>query len=130
LDSLFAATGVKMRTELDPQLPVLNADESQLWQAILNLVRNAIEAMPKGGTLTVRTERRDTGVVLTVADTGGGMTEEDRAKVFTPFFSTKVGGTGLGLPLTQQIVTEHGGQIRCESTPNQGTIFTIEFPHA
>ena len=128
LDSLFGATGVAVRTELDPALPPLHADESQLWQAILNLVRNAIEAMPDGGTLTVRTEHRAPHAILTVSDTGKGMTEQERAKVFTPFFSTKIGGTGLGLPLTQQIVTEHGGQIHCESAPNQGTTFIIELP--
>ncbi len=128
LDSLFNATGITVQTEFDPGLPALSADESQLWQAILNLVRNAIEAMPNGGTLTVRTERRDELIVLTVADTGKGMTEEECAQVFTPFFSTKVGGTGLGLPLTQQIVNEHGGQIRCESAPGQGTTFIIELP--
>jgi len=128
LNSLFSATSVTLRTELDPKLPALHADEGQLWQAILNLVRNAIEAMPSGGTLTVRTETSGGQVVLTVADTGKGMTEAECAQVFTPFFSTKVGGTGLGLPLTQQIITEHGGQIRCESVPNQGTRFIIEFP--
>ncbi len=128
LDSLFQATGVTVRAELDPSLPALHADESQLWQAVLNLVRNAIEAMPNGGTLTVRTETRDDSVVLTVADTGKGMTEAERAQVFTPFFSTKAGGTGLGLPLTQQIIHEHGGQIRCESAPEKGTTFIIELP--
>jgi PAS domain S-box-containing protein len=128
LDSLFHATGVVVRTELDPALPALRADESQLWQAILNLVRNAIEAMPDGGTLTVRTEARAGTVVLTVADTGKGMSESERAQVFTPFFSTKAGGTGLGLPLTQQIIHEHGGQIRCESAPQKGTTFIIELP--
>ena len=61
-------------------------------------------------------------------DTGKGMTELERVQVFTPFFSTKVGGTGLGLPLTQQIINEHGGQIRCESAPEHGTTFVIELP--
>lgn len=128
LDSLFSATGITVRTELDPGLPALPADEAQLWQAILNLVRNAIEAMPKGGTLTVRTEKRDDQIVMTITDSGKGMTEPERAQVFTPFFSTKAGGTGLGLPLTQQIVNEHGGQIHCESMPGQGTTFVIELP--
>jgi len=128
LDSLFTATKVTVTKELDPGLPVLNADEGQLWQAILNLVRNAIEAMPRGGTLTVRTESQANQVILTIRDTGKGMTELERGQVFTPFFSTKVGGTGLGLPLTQQIINEHGGQIRCESAPEQGTTFVIELP--
>lgn len=128
LDSLFTATNVTVGKELDPDLPVLHADEGQLWQAILNLVRNAIEAMPRGGLLSVRTESRSDWVVLTIRDTGKGMTEPECAQVFTPFFSTKVGGTGLGLPLTQQIINEHGGQIRCESAPENGTTFVIELP--
>jgi PAS domain S-box-containing protein len=128
LDSLFTATNITVGKELDPALPVVNADEGQLWQAILNLIRNAIEAMPRGGTLTVRTEIRNDRVVLTIRDTGKGMAEHERAQVFTPFFSTKVGGTGLGLPLTQQIINEHSGQIHCESVPEQGTTFIIELP--
>ncbi|HUJ72400.1 MAG TPA: ATP-binding protein, partial [Verrucomicrobiae bacterium] len=126
--SLFAATGVKVETNLDASLPPINGDEGQLWQAVLNLVRNAIEAMPEGGTLTVRTARARSGIALTIADTGKGMAAEDREHIFKPFFSTKPSGTGLGLPLVQQVVAEHGGTIRCESTPNQGTTFVIELP--
>jgi PAS domain S-box-containing protein len=128
MQSLFEATAVKMETHLDASLPPIHADESQLWQAILNLIRNAIEAMPIGGTLTLQTARAGSGVVLTVRDTGKGMTEEERQQIFSPFFSTKIGGTGLGLPLTQQIVAEHGGRIQCESSPNRGTTFIIELP--
>jgi PAS domain S-box-containing protein len=128
MESLFEATQVTVQTRFDPTLPALQADESQLWQAVLNLVRNAIEAMPKGGTLTIRTEHRAPHIVLTVADTGKGITEEERRQLFKPFFSTKTGGTGLGLPLTQQIIAEHGGQIHCESVPGRGTTFHIELP--
>ena len=126
--SLFSATGVKVETNLDASLPHIDGDEGQLWQAVLNLVRNAIEAMPEGGTLTVRTARARSGIALTIADTGKGMAAEDREHIFKPFFSTKPSGTGLGLPLVQQVVAEHGGTIRCESTPNQGTTFVIELP--
>jgi signal transduction histidine kinase len=80
------------------------------------------------GALTVRTEHRAPHIVLTVTDTGKGMTEEERQQLFKPFYSTKTGGTGLGLPLTQQIIAEHGGQIRCESAPGHGTTFIIELP--
>jgi PAS domain S-box-containing protein len=130
MESLFEATQVVVKTDLDADLPAIQADESQLWQAVLNLVRNAIEAMPHGGRLIVSTTRRDQFCVLTLIDTGKGMTAEERAQVFKPFFSTKSGGTGLGLPLTQQIITEHGGSIHCESTPGQGTTFVIELPFA
>jgi len=128
MGSLFDATHVKLVTELAKDLPVIQADESQLWQAVLNLIRNALEAMASGGTLTVRTTAKDGWVVLSIADTGKGITEEERQQLFKPFFSTKVGGTGLGLPLTQQVVTEHAGTIRCESVPGHGTTFVIELP--
>jgi PAS domain S-box-containing protein len=128
MESLFGATRVRVRTEFDDALPAIEADEGQLWQAILNLVRNALEAMPDGGTLVVSTARRGSNVILTVRDTGKGMNEQERQQIFKPFFSTKSSGTGLGLPLTQQIIAEHGGSIRCESTPNKGTMFVIELP--
>jgi signal transduction histidine kinase len=119
---------VKVETILDDSLPAINGDEGQLWQAVLNLVRNAIEAMPNGGKLTLRTARVRFGIALTVSDTGKGMTEEEHQQIFKPIFSTKPSGTGLGLPLVQQVVAEHGGTIRCESAPGQGTTFIIELP--
>jgi signal transduction histidine kinase len=93
-------------------------------------VRNAIEAMPKGGTLTVSTARDGKYVALRISDTGSGITEAERQQIFKPFFSTKSGGTGLGLPLTQQIIIEHDGSIECESDPNRGTTFIIRLPLA
>ena len=128
MESLFQATRVTLRTEFDPSLPSIQADEGQLWQAILNLVRNALEAMPEGGTLTLSTARRGPNVVLTVGDTGKGMSTQEHGEIFKPFFSTKASGTGLGLPLAQQIVAEHAGSIRCESTSGKGTTFVIELP--
>jgi signal transduction histidine kinase len=125
---LFSATKVNVRTEFDATLPAIEADEGQLWQAILNLVRNALEAMPNGGMLVVSTVRQGSRAILTVRDTGKGMTEQERQQLFKPFFSTKSSGTGLGLPLTQQIVAEHGGSIRCESAPSKGATFVIELP--
>jgi PAS domain S-box-containing protein len=128
MESLFQATQVKMRTEFDRSLPAIQADEGQLWQAILNLIRNALEAMPDGGTLSVSTARDGSNAVLTVRDTGQGMNAQQQEQIFKPFFSTKASGTGLGLPLAQQIVAEHGGTIRCESTSDAGTTFVIELP--
>jgi len=128
MGSLFAASQVQLITEFAADLPVIQADEGQLWQAVLNLIRNAIEAMPAGGLLTVRTAARPGWVVLTITDTGKGLTDEERQHLFKPFFSTKVGGTGLGLPLTQQVITEHAGTIRCDSQPGHGTTFVIELP--
>jgi PAS domain S-box-containing protein len=125
LQSLFDASNVDVETHFEQSLPAVHADESQLWQAVLNIIRNALEAMPTGGTLTLRTLRDADSVVVTIGDTGKGMTDDEREQVFKPFFSTKIGGTGLGLPLTQQIVAEHGGMIHCESEPGKGTTFFI-----
>jgi signal transduction histidine kinase len=128
MESLFQSQNVTLHLALDESLPPIRADEEQLWQAVLNLVQNALEAMPGGGSLTVTTARKDPDVVLTIADTGKGMCETERQQVFKPFFSTKQSGTGLGLPLTQQIIVEHGGQIVCESIEGKGTTFLIRLP--
>jgi signal transduction histidine kinase len=130
MGSLFAAAHVAIDTKFDPSLPAINGDEGQLWQVVLNLVRNSLEAMPEGGTLTVVTRRARSGVAVMIGDTGKGMTEEERQQIFKPFFSTKPSGTGLGLPLVQQVVAEHGGTIRCESALGGGTTFVIELPYA
>ena len=119
---------VKLQTAFDATLPAIDADRDQLWQAFLNVIRNAADAMPTGGTLTVRTARVGYEVLISVTDTGHGMTAEQRSEIFKPFFTAKEGGTGLGLVLTHQIITEHGGRIDCHSAPGQGTTFTIGLP--
>ena len=120
---------VELRLRLPDQLPA-EIDEPQLRQALLNLVRNAKEAMPGGGTLTLAAcTLPDTGEVeITVTDTGEGMSEEEVRRVFEPFFTTKKSGTGLGLSLTQQIVQQHGGRLECESRPGHGTTFRVLLP--
>jgi signal transduction histidine kinase len=119
---------VKLLTHFDPALKIVNVDASQLWQALLNLIRNSLEAMPEGGELTVGTWRDRKQLRLRVTDTGKGMTAAQLDQVFKPFFTTKNTGTGLGLTLVQQIATEHGGHVECKSTPGQGTTFTIVLP--
>ncbi|HUJ72058.1 MAG TPA: ATP-binding protein, partial [Verrucomicrobiae bacterium] len=89
---------------------------------------NGLEAMPDGGLLTVGTRRDGAQAALQITDTGKGMTEEQLRQVFAPFFSTKAQGTGLGLSLAQQIVTEHGGHIECVSAVGKGSTFTIYLP--
>jgi signal transduction histidine kinase len=128
MGSAFDTAGVRLRTEFDAGLKTINADAEQLWQAVLNLVRNSLEAMPKGGTLAVSTQKRNGEALLSVADTGKGMSEELLKQVFVPFFTTKRRGTGLGLSLTQQILSEHGARIDCASIAGKGTTFTIHFP--
>jgi signal transduction histidine kinase len=124
----FEQRRIRLCTKFESGLPPVRADAGQLWQAVLNVVRNAWEAMPDDGTLTVRTTRARPHVLLEITDTGHGMTEEQCHAAFQPFFSAKEGGTGLGLALTQQIITEHGGQITCASQPGVGTTFTIQLP--
>ena len=128
MQSAFEKARIELRTDLDPALEPLNADAAQLWQALLNLIRNSLEAMPQGGKLAITTRSEDSRAVITIEDTGHGIPETDRGHLFVPFFSTKQGGTGLGLALTQQILHEHGAEIECASRSGQGTTFTIQFP--
>jgi signal transduction histidine kinase len=124
----FEHARVKLRTHFDPAAKTVKADAEQLWQAMLNLIRNSLDAMPSGGELTVGTWREAGQVRLRISDTGKGMNEEQLKQVFAPFFTTKPSGTGLGLALVQQITTEHGGHVECESVPGQGSTFTIFLP--
>lgn len=122
--------GIELRQELSPDLPEVALDEAQMNVALHNLIRNAFDAMPGGGRLTVRTRLAGGGVVIELSDTGCGIAPEDQAVLFTPFFTTKANGTGLGLVLSQQIVSEHKGVIRFSSQPGRGTTFSIELPAA
>lgn len=124
----FGRANIQLKMHFDPALKVVNLDAEQLWQAVLNLIRNSMEAMPKGGKLTVGTWLESKQIRLRVADTGTGMMEDQLQHVFQPFFSTKARGTGLGLALVQQIVTDHGGHVECESAPGKGTTFTMVLP--
>jgi signal transduction histidine kinase len=120
---------VEVTVEL-PRLPLVAADEHQLRQALLNLLRNAVEAMPGGGRLKLRGSVVPSGIELAITDSGPGIAAEHIAKIFDPFFSTKEHGTGLGLALTQQIVVEHGGTIVVDSAPGSGTTFRVQLPIA
>jgi len=120
--------GVELAVELPP-LPPIAADENQLRQALLNLMRNAAEAMASGGgRLSVSATVETRALEITVADTGPGIAAEHLDKIFDPFFSTKERGTGLGLALTQQIIAEHGGRISVETKLGQGTTFRVRLP--
>ena len=130
LESRCARAGITLCPVLAPDLPEIPADASQLHQAVVNLVVNSIQAMPDGGTLTIKTQAGTDWVSLSVQDTGAGMTDEVREKVFTPFFTTKDvdQGTGLGLAVVHGIVTSHGGSVRVESAPGKGALFEIRLP--
>ena len=120
--------GIILHTDLDPAPTSVNGDAEQLWQATLNLVRNAIEAMPNGGKMIVSTWSDGNEARIRVADTGTGMSPEQIQQACVPFFSTKTTGTGLGLALVQQIMIEHGGRVDCESSPGKGSTFTLCLP--
>src|SRR5439155_12898310 len=105
-------------------------DEHQLRQALLNLMRNAVEAMSGGGRLALAMASDGKLVTLRISDSGQGIAADHLDKIFDPFFSTKEHGTGLGLALTQQIVVEHGGSIDVQSAPGKGTTFTVRLPAA
>lgn len=116
--------------ELDPAPLFASADPVLLRRAVDNLVLNAIDAMPSGGTIHVRTSRSVDRAVIEVADTGSGLTPEECERLFTPYYTTKQHGTGLGLAIVQSIVSDHGGQISVRSEHGSGTTFRMEFPLA
>jgi two-component system NtrC family sensor kinase len=127
----LASRGVTLETDLATDLPRAMLDEAQIRQSLLNLVRNAAEALTGGGggTVTLTTRAGTDGhVEIEVADDGPGIPEDARARLFDPFFSTKEGGTGLGLALTSQIVRDHGGTIDVRSSPGEGARFVVSLP--
>jgi two-component system, NtrC family, sensor histidine kinase HydH len=122
------AAGVDIETYLDPELPTVMLDRESFRRALLNLILNAKQAMPDGGQLVVRTATHGDNVAIYLIDTGCGMDDRTASKMFEAFFSTKPGGSGLGLPTTQKIIAGHGGRISVESEVGRGTKFTIELP--
>lgn len=130
IDVRFQSQQIKLVSNLDPNLPNIQADAVQMSQVLVNLTTNAIHAMPTGGQLTIITRKKRGGVSLVIKDSGHGMTSEVKKKIFEPFFTTKpVGqGTGLGLSVVQGIVTAHNGKITVTSSPGKGAKFELLFP--
>ena len=124
------AAGIELELRLAEDLPLVALDEAQIRQVLINLVKNALEAMPEGGRIEIEAREEKAGVALMVRDHGVGMDGEQKERIFDLFYTTKQRGSGLGLPLTQQIVVAHRGHIRCESSPGRGTTFTLFFPAA
>jgi signal transduction histidine kinase len=120
--------GVEVIRYLDPDLPSIVLERESLQAALVNLVKNALESMPDGGELVARTRLTRSGVALDLIDSGCGMDEETALRMFEAFYSTKDGGTGLGLPTARKIIEAHGGRIDVQSELNRGTQFTLEFP--
>ena len=126
-----ARLGIRARLQTDPSARFVSADPALLRTALMNLVLNAQQAMqPGGGELLVETRGREDGVEIRITDTGPGIPRDQQERVFRPWYSTKPGGTGLGLPTTQRILEEMGGDLRLVSDPGRGTRFTLRLPHA
>jgi PAS domain S-box-containing protein len=124
----FREHNIQVRQVTESSLPEVTFDAKQLHQVLINLFRNAHEAMPQGGEITIATRVRGTNVEISVTDTGVGMSPEVAGSIFQPYFTTKETGTGLGLAICQSIMQEHGGCIFADSTPGRGSTFTIQLP--
>lgn len=122
------AAGIEVIRLLDPDVPSILLEPQTLQAALVNLVKNSLEAMTDGGVLTVRTRLTRFGVALDLIDTGCGMNEKTALHMFETFYSTKNGGSGLGLPTARKIVEAHGARIDVQSAEGRGTKFTLEFP--
>jgi two-component system, NtrC family, sensor kinase len=131
IDVRFHSRGIKIIKLLDEHLLNIQADEVQMSQVLVNLITNAVHAMPNGGQITISTRNKRNHVSLIVKDTGSGMSKEVKEKIFEPFFTTKpVGqGTGLGLSVVQGIINSHQGKITVTSTPGRGSKFEILLPY-
>jgi len=119
---------IALKTKLSRNLTAMPVDATQMQQVLVNLVKNATQAMTTGGTLTLQTGENSDGVWMSVADTGGGIPQEQINRIFEPFYTTKKKGSGLGLMIVQRIVRAHGGKIDLESRVGQGTTFRVWLP--
>jgi two-component system NtrC family sensor kinase len=130
MEKQMKESNIQVETSFAPDIPEIMASTNQMRQVMLNILRNAKEAMPKGGTLTVRTVREGEMVMIHIQDTGIGIPEKIRDKVFEAFFTTKqkVKGVGLGLSVCYGIIKDHGGEIKIESEEGKGTTFIISLP--
>jgi nitrogen fixation/metabolism regulation signal transduction histidine kinase len=122
--------GVAISRAVEPGLPAVRADRDQVLQVLLNLVQNALEAMPGGGTVAISARRDGAAVAFSVTDSGPGIAPDHLPRLFEPYFTTKAGGTGLGLAIAQRIAEEHGGRLDAESPPGEGATFTLRVPVA
>lgn len=130
MDSAFKERGVVFHLDPQTQVPPFAFDPGQIRQVLINLFKNALEAMPSGGTLTVTARVSDGALIVQISDTGVGIPPEQLPNLFTPFFTTKQGGTGLGLTICRGLITQHQGGISVDSTVSRGTTVTINLPLA
>jgi len=119
---------ISVKKQYDPDMPSFLMDGRQMKQVVVNLLSNAIQAMPQGGIITLSTRRKQATVELAVQDSGSGVPRETRDNIFLPFFTTRARGVGLGLSIVDTIVKKHGGTVRAENVPGAGALFTVELP--
>jgi len=128
LDAEARRNDVELTTGVDATLPLVAVDDAQVKQVLMNVILNAIQACPAHGLVSVTTRSDGASCIVAVADSGPGISPEHLDRIFDPFFSTKEAGSGLGLFVAQQIVTQHGGHIEIAPRPGGGTVFSIHFP--
>jgi len=128
LSAIVVPNSITVDISIDPDFPALAVDPTLMRRSLSNLVMNAIEAMPKGGRLTIRGEKTPTAMCISVKDTGGGLSETAAQRVFEPLGTTKAKGMGLGLPIAKRLVEAHGGSISVKTEPGKGATFTIALP--
>lgn len=121
---------IRIEFQKNPDLPEVEHDSDQIHQVVLNLLLNAVQAIDESGSVTVTLDAQNDCAVVTVADTGRGMTEQQLAQIFRPFYTTRSNGTGLGLPLVRRIVEEHNGQVNVSSELGRGSTFEVLLPFA
>ena len=121
-------SGIRIEAELTAGLPRVTVSPDGIKQVFLNIALNAIQAMEQGGTLRITSTAGDKTIVISMTDTGPGISEEDLKHIFDPFFTTKKEGTGMGLAISDRIIREHGGHIQVETAPDKGTTMSIILP--
>jgi signal transduction histidine kinase len=128
MESDFKERAVAFHLQAQGRIPPFAFDSGQIRQVLINLFKNSLEAMPEGGDLTVSAEAQDSSLILRISDTGPGIPSEQLQNLFTPFFTTKPGGTGLGLIICRGLINQHQGEISIDSQVNHGTACTIRLP--
>ena len=130
LEAEIADRNIIVESELRSDLPLLEVDRTQIKQVFFNVIKNAFQAMKSGGILRVRTDADDRFASITFSDTGGGIPEAEMSKIFEPYFTTKAGGSGLGLLIVRRIIREHGGEMELLNSPGTGLSLTMKLPLA
>jgi len=124
----FSEKDIALSVQLAPDVREVNVDEHQIYQALLNIFSNAVQAIPERGEISIRTANEKDGVLISVTDSGIGISDEEKGKVFEPFFTKKPRGTGLGLAVVKKIIDNHSGEIMIADREGGGTVFSLWLP--